>query len=175
MSKLSENIKFKIQGSKNSGFSLMEVMMAIFIILVGLVGVMALISKSITAGSQSASRLIAANLAQEGIEVVKNIRELNYDPATGWDTWHANIINGTYSVQYDSQVFGSSANNFLYFHASTGLYDYNAGGGTLSPLRRSITLTRMSASSTDVISTVTWTERGNNKSVIVEDILWNWR
>ena len=150
----------------------MEVMAAVFIILIGLVGIMSLIGKSLNAGTLSTSRLIAANLAQEGIEVVKNIRDLNYG-ANGWDDWYGSLADGTYSVQYDSQDFGSLSANYLNYDSSSGLYNYTSG--TASLFKREIRITKISAVEIKVVSRVTWNERGALHAMEVEDRLWNWR
>ena len=163
----------------------MEVMAAIFILLIGIVVIIALISKSISAGSLSASNLIAGNLAQEGIEVVKNIRDLNYnpnDPNGGWSAWFASGFTSgqSYSVQYDSQNLGGSFNNFLNYDSSTGRYLYNASYPN-SPFKRVIILTISTQDGLGntveikVISRVTWTERGALQTLEAEDRLWNWR
>jgi len=174
MSKLkTKNLKLK------NGFTLMEVMVAIFIIVVGLFAVMALIDKSIMAGSLSTNKLIAANLAQEGIEVVKSIRDMSYDPATGgWDVWYgaSGVASGTYSVEHNSQNFGSSQNSLLKFDSASGLYSYSSGNNSI--FKRSIIITKAPAGNADEIKVeaiVTWTERGANKTLTVEDRLWNWR
>jgi len=68
------------------GFTLLEVIIAIAILIVGLIGLMVLVSATISASSVSASRLLAANLAQEGIELVRGIRDSNWLQGQAWDT-----------------------------------------------------------------------------------------
>lgn len=147
--------------------------MAISLIIVGLLGALLLISRSFSGGAASASRLIAANLAQEGIEVIKNIRDLSYVSNGSWDSWHANISDGTYSVQYNSQALGGLASNYLRYDSSTGLYGYAVGVNTF--FRREIILTRISDVEVRVQARVTWTERAESQALTVEDHLWNWR
>ncbi|MBU1102101.1 prepilin-type N-terminal cleavage/methylation domain-containing protein [Patescibacteria group bacterium] len=159
-----------------AGFSLLEVMVAIFIIIMGLVVALLLVSRSTYAGNSSAQRLIAANLAQEGIEVVKNMRDVAFVIDLGtWDVWHAGIPAGTnsYSVQYNSNSFGALQNNFLKFDAGTGLYSYDSGADT--PFKREIILTKFSDNQLRVVSRVTWSDRNQTQSIIVEDMFWNWR
>jgi prepilin-type N-terminal cleavage/methylation domain-containing protein len=174
-----QNTEYKIYSAQNNGFTLMEVMAAIFIILIGLVGIMSLISRSLYAGTLSTSRLIAANLAQEGIEVVKNIRDLNY-LANGWDDWYASVPSGTItrSVQYNSPDFDLQSGSYLNFDSTSGLYSYDTTGTYIaSPFKREIILTKdpLSPNEIKVVSQVTWTERGVARSIVVEDRLWNWR
>lgn len=160
---------------QQAGFSLLEVIVALYILLVGIVGVMSLIVGATQAGAVSASRLLAANLAQEGIEVVKNIRDLNYD-GNGWTNWHANLVAGNYLVQYNDTSLRPYANTILLYDAAAGLYSYSGGSVGKFNFRRTINLSNIvNGVSVKVISTVSWTENGRNHSLAVEDDLWNWR
>jgi prepilin-type N-terminal cleavage/methylation domain-containing protein len=182
--------KLEIQFFFQKGFSLLEVMVAIFILIMGLSSVLVLTTKSISGASRSTSRLIAANLAQEGIEVVKNIRDYNFngsDPDGVWTAWHATgysngctlIAANQYncSVQYNSTTFGIDYNAYLRFQPEGsnpyGRYSYTSGTDT--PFRRKIILEKINNAQLRVNSVVTWVERGVTLSVDVEDRLWNWR
>lgn len=165
---------------KEKGFSLMEVLMAIFIVLTSLVGIMSLISSINASSSVSSSKLIAANLAQEGIEVVKSIRDLNFNVTTGWDDWY-DSISGTsnYLVQYNDITFRPWQDTPLKYDAQTGLYGYDAGVATPFNYKRDIVLTK-DPSGTDeneikVEVIVTWSEHNRPQTLTVEDRLWNWR
>jgi len=57
----------------NKGFSLVETIVAITILMVGIVGPLTLASQHIKAAQQAEYRLTATLLAQEGIEVVRNV------------------------------------------------------------------------------------------------------
>jgi len=164
----------------------MEVMVAIFIVVTGLTTVLVLLTQSISGATRSTNKLIAANLAQEGIEVVRNIRDLSYngsDPNGVWTAWHTTNYstgctpNGVNiylcSAQYNSVAFGSSYNTNLNFDSTTGLYSY--GAGTQSIFKRTITLTRVSNAQLRVNSLVSWSEKGTPYNINVEDTLWNWR
>ena len=68
-----------------NGFTLLEVIIAVSLITTGITGVFILINKTIGLMSDSPSRLIAAYLAQEGIEIVRNIRDTNWIEGNDWD------------------------------------------------------------------------------------------
>lgn len=59
-------------------FTLLETIVAIYILLLGLVGAIALSAQSLSIVQTFKQELIATNLAQEGIELVRNKRDSNY-------------------------------------------------------------------------------------------------
>lgn len=59
------------------GFSLIEVLVAAFIITLGAGGAFALLQRTTSFTSNAAFQLEASYLAQEGMEIVRNIRDTN--------------------------------------------------------------------------------------------------
>jgi len=57
------------------GFSIGEVMIAMFILVVGIIGAVFLSAKSTAQIGDSRNAIIAASLAQEGVELIRNIRD----------------------------------------------------------------------------------------------------
>jgi prepilin-type N-terminal cleavage/methylation domain-containing protein len=62
---------------KKNGFSLVEILVVIMFIGVGLVGVLSFFSSSLRSNADAKNELIAAGLAQEGVELARNIRDYN--------------------------------------------------------------------------------------------------
>jgi len=168
---------------KQAGFSLVEEMVSLYILIVGILGVIILTTTTTKAGAMSSSKLIAANLAQEGIEVVRNIRDLNYENPEGcaWTCWHAAVSAalGSYLVQYDDTALRPFADTPLLYNPTSGLYSYTSGSASKYNFKRVITLADTnppnSGTSTKIVSTVTWTANGQSHSLVVEDDFWNWR
>jgi len=71
------NINFKSVEARRS-FTLLETIVAIYVLLSGIVGMMTLASENLKALSYFRDQLIAANLAQEGAELVRNRRDSNF-------------------------------------------------------------------------------------------------
>lgn len=63
--------------AKKQGFSILEVMLAATVLVVGIVAVIALISSSIRNSANSRDQIIATDLMQEGLELVRNVRDNN--------------------------------------------------------------------------------------------------
>ena len=157
------------------GFSLIEVVVSTTIFIVAMLGVTALISLNIANAALLRNRLIAANLAQEGIEIVRNIRDNNFlaseDPPV---LWNQNLTEGDWRVSWDSQSLLSGNNQPLRFHSESGLFDYNLSGEA-SIFSRTISIQPINDDEIKVISRVGWQERGRNLSVEAEGHLFNWK
>ncbi|MCX6795111.1 MAG: prepilin-type N-terminal cleavage/methylation domain-containing protein, partial [Candidatus Falkowbacteria bacterium] len=84
---------------QNSGFSLIEIMVIISIVLVGMIGVLSLLVQNIQAQSINKNRFIAYQLAQEGIEVTRALRD-NYAVNPGL-TFLSGYPYGSYRCSYE--------------------------------------------------------------------------
>lgn len=171
MNKIMLNIKYQMSNleSKSKGFTLIEVTVSVFILVLGtltIVGVMANSLKIINVASQT---IIAANLTQEGIEVVRNIRDTNWIEEETYDT---GITAGSYCVDYDSQILSSCGSNQLYWDGSSYNHD---GLGRLTDFIRTITISSEADSEGTayirVISIVNW----DNMSITSETHLYDWK
>src|SRR3989338_4478804 len=63
--------------NNNFGFTLLETIVAVSILVTAIVGPFSLASQSINAQGRAKNNLIAANLAQEGLELFRNYRANN--------------------------------------------------------------------------------------------------
>jgi len=82
------------------GQSILEMLVAIFVLVVVLTATIVLIITSINASRHSKNKLIATSLAREGIEIVRNIRDSNWiDPSSPLPSW-------------DDGLFDESVNNY---------------------------------------------------------------
>ncbi len=77
---------------RNQGFTLLETVVALTVILAAVVGPVALITRGLFSFSFSKNKVIAANLAQEGLETIRLIRENNIacDSLNGPVAWEWN-------------------------------------------------------------------------------------
>ena len=63
---------------KLGGFTIIEVLIALFVTSIGIIGVFNVFSIIVVLSSDLTNRLIATYLAQEGMEIVRNIRDNNW-------------------------------------------------------------------------------------------------
>lgn len=100
----------KINENK-SAFSIIEVLIGIFIFTMWMLSVYMLLQSSFNINTDNKNRIVAANLAREWIELVRNIRDSNYKNVHVW-----NQINPKFSSS-DSDDYSKSENIF-----QTGVY-----------------------------------------------------
>ncbi|MFH1462750.1 MAG: prepilin-type N-terminal cleavage/methylation domain-containing protein [bacterium] len=153
------------------GFTLIEVLIAITVLTVAIVGSFSLIQQTLIASSLNQSKLTAYYLAQEGIEIARNIRDSNWleisvpwDDGLGIGEWEAD-----YMAEYLDWPYGSG--RFLNID-DNGFYSYSSG--TPTKFKRKITISRISGNALEVLVRVEWEERGRSRDVQVAEHLYNW-
>ena len=158
---------------KSPGFTLMEVLVAIFLITAGVLGAMAVVNQTTTFIQGTSSRLVAAYLAQEGIEIVRNIRDSNFlkihkEGEGNWDDGLTGCLGGCEADYNDLALI--SADRYLKIDA--GFYNYNSGLDT--PFKRKITITPDGSDILKVSVEVSWQERGRAHQVTAQENLYQW-
>lgn len=154
----------------NKGFTLIETVVAIFILTVGVVGSFSLMQRISVFASISSSQFVASYLAQEGIETIRNIRDANYLAGGAWD---AGINAGTDSrMDYRSQVFpDATCGNYLRHNGTF----YICSADSSSKFQRQITIVKPAVDKIVVSVRVSWSERGNSHQVLAQTELYDWR
>lgn len=182
---------------KNSGFTLVETLIAISIFTVSILGLMTFLTNGIKNTTYVKQKFIATYLAGEGIEYMRNIRDtfVVYDVAStqnGWDSFNTKLVNsgctnsnGCYfdgqNVDYTSQnqpmkninitLCSSVCPNMLY-DSTNGKYNYSTGSST--GFVRKINITQVSADEVKVSSTVSWLQGSGSNSITFSESLFNW-
>lgn len=164
----------------NLGFSMLGIIIAIFITLIGIVGILMLVNDSLKGSGLSEMRVVAAGLAQEGVEIVRGFRREYSD----WDDWYNNIIDSDYYIQYNSECLTccpslagtcpteETALKIDTSSGSYGIYQYNSGDNTT--FFRKVTINKLSNVEVQVIVEVKWQSKGQEYTLTAEDRLWNW-
>jgi type II secretory pathway pseudopilin PulG len=178
---------FSLSGRK--GQTIVEAMVAISILLIGLMGVLTLLSRSLLLARTTADQAKATYLASEGIEVAKSLIDHGVylgipDPGAAGAGWEKCFLSGQ-SYDLDSATTGcppvpNFTNKPLYFSPLTHLF-YSADDtsipfdATATNFVREIIITNVSVNEVDVQSTVTWsTGIVTGQSITLEDHFYNW-
>ena len=149
------------------GFTMVEALIALSIIVIAFINILYLVSFSVGHLREARDFMVASYLAQEGVELVTVYRNENWLNQRAFD---AGLSDGTYRMDY-SGVFDTSATLPLKFDDQYG-YQYVQGADT--SFVREITITKMSQNFLRVDATVNWNERGSARTVTVEDNLYDW-
>ena len=153
----------------NSGFTLIESMIAITLIIVTISGLLILVNRSLGYANLAFNRLTAANLGQEGIELVRNIRDTNWLNQKNWLT---GLDDGTYQIDHTNNALMPYTDQPLLLEETLG-YNYTAGDATI--YYRKIEISKISNNEIRVKCTVTWSAKGGkNFDTVVEQHLLNW-
>lgn len=179
------------------GFSLPEVVMAIAVVSIGILGVFSLIILNIKTQVVNRGYLVASMLAQEGLELVRNQRDYNWLSFEGgdlhdWDEYITynpdppNIHNGAFTASFEAADFDYSCSDIsndcaILFLDANNMYT-TADTGNPTPYRRLIEIDEVTTVIGDprpeyfrVRSIVQWTERNNTHQYVAETYLYNWR
>jgi len=162
----------QINNSYNQrGITFLEALVTIAIVGFGFAGLLALSAANIRAAESSTNTFIGSNLATEGVEIVRRIRDTNW--LQDAPDWLQGITPGTYSVAYASNNLGIEYDSFLRVDPTTGAYQYGAGNPSL--FKRGIVISVIDPTQIKVEVSVSWSERGKQLSISVEDRLYNWK
>ncbi len=103
------------------GFSLLEILVSIAVILIGILPIMNLFAGTLNEEIANRKRLTAIYLAQEGSEIVRQLRDLNIKDGIAWDD-NSRIITGS-DQAIVSQNCDSPSNGFSLQVISTNIND----------------------------------------------------
>jgi prepilin-type N-terminal cleavage/methylation domain-containing protein len=176
----------------NRGFTLIETLAAILLISVAIVAPMALTVQSIEGAYYARDQITASNLAQEGLEAVRSVRDANilnialgnpgYTLFQGIPTTHPFEVDGT-QIQPANVIIDCFPTNTCGPLATNGvLYGYSSDTGFAKPTNFTRTLTASiiwsdpsGAQEIEVTSTVSWqTAAYKTESVTLSEDLYNW-
>jgi len=172
-------MEYKVNNKKR-GFTIIELILTIVILSFGIIGVYNVFSPFISLNSNLYSRFTAAYLAQEGVEIVKNLRDHNFVNSTSWSNGllicnlgcQADYKAGTLVAGVNNQLQSYDPNKFLKLD-SEGFYSYD--GSTDTIFKRKITITEDPPP--DVLKvdvSVTWDFNGQFFNFDTVEYIYNW-
>ena len=163
----------------DKAFTLIELVIAISLITVGAGAAFGVIQSTIGFTAITSSQLTASYLTQEGIEVIRNIRDSNWlaqggDPVLLWDNGIA--ASQDYRLDYQTRAFPDAgcslgADGFLKYDGSF----YNCHSGEDTKFKRRVTVTKPQPDEMVVSVEVSWSERGRDHQVTAQTKLRDWK
>lgn len=141
-------------GKNKRGFSILELVIAMFVLTVGIVGALNLIVSTMNNSINTRKAVVAAGLAQEGVELARNIRDNNLLLAksdisrsredffkNGFSVGDGNCIfnyDFDYNADYPFPTNCTNANvaNRILYITGAGFYTHDPTGNTETVFRR---------------------------------------
>jgi prepilin-type N-terminal cleavage/methylation domain-containing protein len=173
---------------QNSGFTLLEIIVVIFIITIGLLGILSLGNQNVQVQSINRNSVIASQLAQEGLEQVRNKRDMNWLQGADWETSsssgsHLDILQvaGSYTYTVDAytgsiKTVSGIADPLAKLYINNGGFYTHAVNATSTPFSRIITVSHENnLASTSVNCLVQWKRGTNTYSFTAQTVLYNWK
>lgn len=186
----------KTTRNTKEGSILIEAMVGLSLLFVGMLGILNLLTNSMRASDTIATRFVAANLAAEGIEVVKNVMDTLLTQRSSWTDVVNGIPVGDYEVDYLTQNFDNNVNDAasarsifnppsrtpLALDYTTREYGYSSDPNAVpTPFMRTVRIewnddpVTHEPISLSVRSLVDWTVRGQDFSIVINDRFYRWR
>lgn len=184
-------IKIEFAWKLSKGFTLVETLAAVTILSLAITGPIHLIGNSLHKIYYARDQAIAINLAQEGVEMVRQARDSN---RLGGGLWTTGILAGSYTIDVGTFVLTASpaTENFIFpcggcspqpvyldmsANPTKGLYRQNVFGSTflLTNFSRIVTIEAVPSTSDEikVSSKVEWKTGGGTGTITVSEHLFN--
>ncbi len=174
----------KFKKYTQSGFTLIETMVAIVVLGIAIGAPMKLASDSLQNAEYIQRSLTGAFLAEEGIEYIRQYRDSNLLAVPPLD-WMTEIQSkcGTgcrvdvWETTPADSIIACSSNCVLYVNNTSGRYSHDENDGPASPYTRRIRVEAVGTGGNEVkvISTVTWTHKTQTYTYVLEGRLLNWQ
>jgi len=162
------------------GFTLIETMIAVTILIMIIIGPLSLATKSIELALVSQNQITAFYLAQEAIEYVKNVRDNNFLQSASWlnglsPCWNS---DGCYVDIPNNNLNACSANcPKIKYDGGSYYYNYQVGQDTI--FTRIVIIDKTIPGNADeakIKVTVSWPEKfGGQKSFTLQNNIFNWK
>ncbi len=157
-------------------FTLIETIIAIGIFLTGILSFATLIYLSAKLITRQQDLIIMQNLAQEGIEIVRNLRDVNWLKGQLFDT---GLDTGSYILDFSGAGYELKLYNNVPLKlrnlSGISFYTYsNYGNPLLTKFYRKITITKSTDGSYLTVSSAVSNNPDFSNAYVLEDKLYDW-
>lgn len=178
----------KKQKLNNQGFTLIETLISLAILTTAIVAMIWVAGGGVSNALYSKNKIIANYLAEEGLEVVRNIRDGEAAGGGGWDGFLAATSNceppfgctiDATPVAPDIMIeecvpTGGDICNRFFFLTPASYYTHQPIGRPTS-FRRRIVISSINDTEATVTATVTWQQAGQTRRIVIGNYLAAWQ
>ena len=161
--------------SKIRGFTLVETLVAVAILMIAIAGPLTIANQALTAALNSRNSMIGTYLAQDGMESLLSIKD-NHVKSNDWKSYIGTGCTESYPCQ--TPIWNGSSFTVIQctsacqlYKDSNDLYTYD-GSGTLSPFKRYYYLSTYDSGNEYVATVVvSWTDGTIPNEIRLQDLL----
>ncbi|OGZ35839.1 MAG: hypothetical protein A3A94_01640 [Candidatus Portnoybacteria bacterium RIFCSPLOWO2_01_FULL_43_11] len=165
------------------GFTLMEALIAIAILVIAITGATTLASQSLRTASYFKQQTVAFYLASEALEYIRNSRDTHLLAGNEWDNWKTSAMSLCYNgndcgvdaiFEYtDGNAFIDDCSNSNLLYDSNNLYNYQSGSATA--FERCVYIRPIDSYEVEVEVKVEWSGLFGNKVVRIKEHFFDWQ
>lgn len=173
--------------SKKTGFSLLEVMVALSLLMITMSSTMALMANNFNTIAEAKNKIIARYLAQEAIEYIRKARDDNsFENPTAPNKWLDDLPNCTGGPGttcgidvYDKAGAGDVKSCGFYnsckikFESTSGKYGHNNGNDTI--FKREINIIKTGFEEAEITVIISWKHMGADRSFVLIEHIFNYK
>lgn len=167
-------------GEKAGGFTLVETMVAITVLLLAVTAAFSAAQSGLSGSYYANEEITAFYLAQDAVEFVREIRDHN--PSASWLAGLEPCVSGkcavdSYRETVDTCAEGVCGKLFLKTGASadSGIYGYSNQSSTETPFTREVSIAPLSDNEARLNVTIKWNSKGKDQSFSVRENIYNFR
>lgn len=163
----------KMSRKMNKGFTFIELMVVVLVVSIGMIGAMDVMTRTFVYARFVSSKLVAAYLAQEGIEIVRSIRDTNWiEKAENWDEDIVCCESTPCECQADYNDLELSVyQEDVYLKIDGGFYNYDPGSAIPSKFKRKISIDKPVSHEILIMVTITWKDH----EIQIFEKLYDWK
>ena len=167
-----------VAGGGGRGFTLIETLVAITILLLSISAPMTIASKGLASSFFARDQITAFYLAQDAVEYVRNHRDNNFLSGANWLLGFPSTDGQLFTVDTTDGVMELCPPlvcEALDYNQSTGFYSYNDLSGTVSIFTRSVSIQTVNAHEVIISVTISWTAGTFARTFSVKENILDWQ
>lgn len=179
---MKKNLRKANKTDEIRGFTLVETLVAVTILVIGSLGPIAIAAQGIASAGYAKDQITAYYLAQEGIEFVRNTRDTNAlhgllnSSSAAPDYWLSGLTACASAagckVDARTSVVSACLRTCPNLTLSSGYYGY--GGTTVTNFNRTIKILSTASDNTKTVQvTMNWNSRGTTRTFVLSEDLYN--
>jgi len=175
MSLFSNNL-LKTKRNLAPGFTLIETLVAITILISAVAGPMVLVQKSLSSANLSKDQVTSFYLAGEAIEYIRNKRDENTLSGVSWTNGISQCIDKKCAVDAVNDTITQCSNDCpnLQFDQINGFYGYNSEWSE-SEFNRFIEIKNINEDELSISVTISWKSGSFMRSFSIKENLFSWQ